>query len=437
MLAHMNKTWFSALQNALWVGSSGLAIGALAGYPVWGLLIGLMLYLGYFIYQLQRFDRWLAQYPGAQPPESSGLWGTIFDRLYRLQKNGQLTENSLDTLLAKAQAAANMLSDGVISVDPLGNLQWWNYAAAELAQLQSPEDQGRNITHLIREPEFVAYFSRGDFQRPYELRPIQNNVRTMLQIHVALFGDQRLLLIRDISRLHHLQQVRTDFIANVSHELRTPLTVLKGYLETFQDVPEFAAHQAGLGAMMAQAQRMQALIEDLLLLSRLEHQGSALHLEPIDMGALLRALQEEAQMLGQQKKIRITLDMPTPFCIHGSYTDLHSALMNLITNAIKYSPDNTEVQLITGITADSGAFVCVADAGIGIDPTWIPRLTERFFRVDTSRDSSTGGTGLGLAIVKHVLLRHDSRLDISSQPGKGSRFSCVFPKARVIKSGEG
>ena len=436
MLGAMKKTWLSALQNSLWVGISGLALGALAGYPVWGLLIGLTLYLGHFIYQLQRFDRWLAHYPGEQPPESSGLWGTIFDRLYRLQKNGQLAEDSIDTLLAKAQAAANMLSDGVISVDQQGNLQWWNYAAAELVQLQSPDDQGRNITHLIREPEFVAYFNRGDFQRPYELRPINNHVPTMLQIHVTLFGEQRLLLIRDISRLHHLQQVRTDFIANASHELRTPLTVLKGYLETFQDVPDFAAHQAGLSAMMAQAQRMQALIDDLLLLSRLEHQGSKLQIEPIDIGALLRSLQEEASMLGQPKQIRIALTLEQTFFVQGSYSDLHSALMNLITNAIKYSPERTEVHLIAGIKDDGGAFVTVEDAGIGIDPALIPRLTERFFRVDTSRDSSTGGTGLGLAIVKHVLLRHDSRLEISSQPGKGSRFSCAFPKARVIKSGE-
>ncbi len=427
----MKKIGLSALQHFLWVGISGLAIGALAGHASWGLVIALTLYLAYFLFQLQRFDAWLAQYPGDQPPEASGLWGSVFDRLYRLQKNGQLAEDSPVTLLSKAQAAANMLSDGLISVDQQGNLQWWNYAAAELIQLQSPEDHGRNITHLIREPEFVAYFNRGDFQRPYELKPL-NNAPRMLQIHVALFGEQRLLLIRDVSRLHHLQQVRTDFIANVSHELRTPLTVLKGYLETFQDVPAFAEHQRGLTAMMAQAQRMQALIDDLLLLSRLEHQGSKLQIEPIDIPSLLRGLTEEANMLGQSKRILTQLTVQLAFSVQGSYSDLHSALMNLISNAIKYSPEDTQVHLICGIQQNGDMFVAVEDAGIGIDPALIPRLTERFFRVDTSRDSSTGGTGLGLAIVKHVLLRHDSRLEILSQPGRGSRFSCVFPKARVI-----
>ncbi len=426
----MKKAWLKALKNVVIVAIAGCAVGALLGYACWGLAIALSLYLSHFIYQLQRFDAWLAQYPGKQPPESIGLWGAIFDRLYRLQKNGQLAEDSMDALLAKAQAAANMLSDGVISVDQLGNLQWWNYAAAEMVQLQSPEDQGRNITHLIRAPEFVSYFNLGNFQRPYELRPI-NNVTTMLQIHVTLFGEQRLLLIRDVSRLHHLQQVRTDFIANVSHELRTPLTVLKGYLETFQDVPIFAAHLQGLNAMMAQARRMQALIDDLLLLSRLEHQGSKLQIESINIISLLHVLTEESCVIGQQKQIVTVLTIQQAFYVQGSYSDLHSALMNLITNAIKYSPENTSIKLVAGVRQNGEAFVAVEDAGIGIDPVLIPRLTERFFRVDTSRDSSTGGTGLGLAIVKHVLLRHDSRLEIVSHPGQGSHFTCVFPKSRV------
>ncbi len=426
----MNKTWLTALKNVVIVAIAGWIVGALFGYACWGFAIAMSLYLVHFICQLQRLDVWLAQYPGEQPPESFGLWGAIFDRLYRLQKNGQLAEDSMDALLAKAQAAANMLSDGVISVDQLGNLQWWNYAAAELVQLQSPEDQGRNITHLIRAPEFVSYFNLGNFQRPYELRPI-NNVTTMLQIHVTLFGDQRLLLIRDVSRLHHLQQVRTDFIANVSHELRTPLTVLKGYLETFQDVPIFATHLQGLNAMMAQARRMQALIDDLLMLSRLEHQGSKLQIESINIVSLLHVLIEEACVIGQQKQIVTVLTIQQAFYVQGSYSDLHSALMNLITNAIKYSPENTSIKLVAGIRHNGEAFVAVEDAGIGIDPVLIPRLTERFFRVDTSRDSSTGGTGLGLAIVKHVLLRHDSRLEIVSRPGQGSHFSCVFPKSRV------
>lgn len=427
----MKKAWNQTLQQMIWIALCGLGAGLIFGYAAWGLACALLIYLGFFLYQFKRLEEWLANYPQATPPETTGLWGIIFDRLYRLQKEGLLSNNTVSELLDKAQAAASPLSDGVLSVDPHGNLQWWNPAAARLLKLQFPDDQGRNITQLIREPAFVVYFQRGNYTQPYELAPLKQEAR-ILQIHVTLFGDQRLLLVRDISNLHHLQQVRSDFIANVSHELRTPLTVLKGYLEIFQDVPELNRYQQGLTSMLTQAQRMQDLIDDLLLLSRLEHHHTELKIEPVSIPSLLRGLQEETVMLRQPKQMTIELDIEHAFSVKGNYSDLHSALLNLISNAIKYSPECRSIQLIAGINTKGEAFVTIADQGIGIDPALIPRLTERFFRVDTSRNSDTGGTGLGLAIVKHVLLRHNSRLEISSQPGIGSRFSCIFPSDRVV-----
>ena len=287
---------------------------------------------------------------------------------------------------------------------------------------------------MVRHPDFKAYFDKTHYDAPLEITsPINNDA--ILEFHITLFGRKdRLIVCRDISHLHQLEAMRQDFVANASHELRTPLTVISGYLETFIDYKDTLPPRWGraLQQMHEQSQRMQNLIDDLLVLSRLEtnhgQENSAVAIEP-----LLKALVHDAQSLSADKHHIILLDCED-FDLLGVETELSSAFGNLIFNAVKYTPENGEIR-VRWWQDTSGLHLEVKDNGLGIDPKHIPRLTERFYRADPSRHSDTGGTGLGLAIVKHTLLRHDGHLHISSQLGKGSSFTCHFPVSRkVIRS---
>ncbi|WP_075880407.1 phosphate regulon sensor histidine kinase PhoR [Vreelandella massiliensis] len=425
------RLWSREIWRLVWPSAVGVLLGALLGVPGLGLAVGLSVCLGFHLYQLRALYHWLTRAPQEEPPAAPGLWGELFDRLYRYQKSQRLTQNRLRATLARIQESSEAMRDSVVMLDRHGDLEWWNSAAAQMLGLKVELDRGQHITNFLRDPRFVSYFNARDYSEPLTL-PSPIDERRILQYQITLYGDdERLVMARDITRLHRLEQMRRDFVANVSHELRTPLTVLSGYLETYADLAEQLPPRLGRGIeqMQAQTTRMQNLVNDLLLLSRLEiDQGGEDH-QPIDVAALLAKVRDDALALSKGQHA-IEVEVESDAALIGSEQELRSAVSNLAFNAVRYTPPGSQITL-RWQASEQGACLAVEDDGEGIDPVHIPRLTERFYRVDKGRSTATGGTGLGLAIVKHVLLRHDGKLTIDSRPGEGARFRCVFPQERL------
>ncbi len=418
------------LLRFFWLFGLAALVGWLAGSVLAGLLTATLLVLGLHLFQLGRMLVWLRR-PEDVPPEARGLWGRVFDELYRLQRQNRQAQNRLQLVLDKIQQSSQALRDGIIMIDRRGDVEWWNQAATHLLGLRMPSDKGNPITHLLRDPRFVNYFEKQQYREPLVLPSPVAEGRS-LEYQITLFGEnERLMLVRDFTRTQRLEQMRQDFIANVSHELRTPLTVLSGYLETFADHAENLDPKwvRGLELMQQQAARMEHLVEDLLMLSRLETSSFEPAREPLDISQLLQTILQDAQALSDQKH-RIELNADASLQIYGCEKELRSAFSNLVFNAVKYTPPDSTIELKWHLDR-SGAHFEVIDNGPGIEPQHLSRLTERFYRVDQGRASSTGGTGLGLAIVKHVMLRHQGRLSINSAAGRGSRFCCHFPASSV------
>ncbi len=419
-----------------------VAAGALLGWPFdaipGGIAVGLALCLAFHLRQLHALHQWLTHRPQEEPPAASGLWGELFDRLYRYQKSQRLTQQRLRDTLQRIQESSEAMRDSVVMLDRHGDLEWWNSAAEQMLGLKPQQDRGQHITNLLRDPRFVDYFHGRDYREPLTLASPIDETR-ILQFQITLYGDdERLLMARDITRLHRLEEMRRDFVANVSHELRTPLTVLSGYLETYADQAELMPPRLarGLASMQEQTTRMQNLVADLLLLSRLEiDRGGADH-AALDMAALLEAVRRDAEALSGGRHV-IAVELREPRALVGSEQEIRSALSNLAFNAVRYTPEGSHITLSWRPAADHGACLEVIDDGEGIDPVHLPRLTERFYRVDKGRSAATGGTGLGLAIVKHVLLRHDARLEIDSRPRQGATFRGLFPAARLTEATAG
>ncbi|MDP2227335.1 MAG: phosphate regulon sensor histidine kinase PhoR, partial [Moraxellaceae bacterium] len=323
----------------------------------------------------------------------------------------------------------------IVLIDGNGNIEWWNPAAERLLGLKSPSDFGHPLTNFIRQPAFIRYFEQGPYEEPFNM-PSEIQPGQHLQFEITRFGsNDRLMVVDDVTRLHNLEQMRKDFVANVSHELRTPLTVLSGYLETLLANEEALGPRwkRALQQMDAQAGRMTNLVNDLLLLSRLENDSVREEPRAINIAALLGQLRNEAVAFGMEKNQDITIECDDSIRLVGVESELRSAFSNLVTNAVKYTPAHGRIRIRWYADARY-AYLSVQDDGIGIDARHIPRLTERFYRADAGRSTATGGTGLGLAIVKHVLLQHKGRLDIQSSLGKGSTFTCVFPTSIVLRT---
>jgi two-component system phosphate regulon sensor histidine kinase PhoR len=381
---------------------------------------------------LYSLHRWLTQRPQTTPPDASGLWGQLFDHLYRYQKGQNLIQGRLRSILQRIQESSEAMRDSVVMLDRHGNLEWWNSAANQMLGLKVAQDRGQHVTNLIRDPRFISYFKTRDYGTPLTLAsPIDE--RRVLQFQITLYGDdERLLMARDITRLHRLEEMRRDFVANVSHELRTPLTVLAGYLETYSDHADQLPPRLSrsLGQMQEQTHRMQNLVDDLLLLSRLEIDQAGGDHRPLDMERLMESVRRDAETLSTGHQT-IRVDIVDHRALSGSEQEISSALSNLAFNAVRYAQDGCHITL-RWRPHPQGACLEVEDDGEGIDPVHLPRLTERFYRIDKGRSAATGGTGLGLAIVKHVLLRHEARLEIHSRPGEGARFCCIFPRSRLV-----
>lgn len=432
----MNQNWRGALARRLLLllAACGL-IGLITGQYAWALAIGLGAYLLWHLKQLLRLHAWLRErQPDDAPPEGYGLWGEVFDSIYHLQRRDQRVRGRLQAVIDRVQESTAALRDAVIMLDSEGNLEWWNRAAEQLLGLKTPQDSGQAITNLVRHPRFKEYFEAGQYQEALEI-PSPINDRQRLQLQITRYGNnEHLMFVRDVTRLHQLEQMRKDFVANVSHELRTPLTVIAGYLETLLDNVEEVNPRwlRALQQMQQQGSRMQNLLNDLLLLAKLEATDYPSDNQPVAMDLLLLSIRNDAQALSGSRNHRISLEADHQVRLKGSEAELRSAFSNLVFNAVKYSPEESEIRIRWWADEQGGHF-SVADSGIGIEAKHLPRLTERFYRVDSSRASNTGGTGLGLAIVKHVLLRHRARLDITSVPGKGSTFTCHFPAQQLSR----
>jgi len=406
-------------------------LGAPGALAVWA--AGLLLALFHHIANLSRLHQWLKEPSASALPEGRGEWEEIFAGLARLLRRRTQIESRLSAALDRFQQAGAALPEGVIVLDEHDRIEWCNPPAEVYFGLSSQRDRGQQITYLVRMPQFLEYLATRNYGEPLVLRLSRNDQELTLSVQLVPYGDRdKLLLSRDITRWERLETTRRDFVANVSHELRTPLTVLGGFLETLSDMqdPDSDMLRRSLRLMSEQATRMQRLVEDLLTLSKLESAQSPLREEIIDLPEIARSLLREAQALSGGRH-RFGLRLEQNDMLLGNGEELRSALSNLISNAVRYTPEGGEIEM-TWSRREGEPVFAVRDTGIGIEPHHIPRLTERFYRVDRSRSRATGGTGLGLAIVKHVLSRHQARLEVESEPGKGSTFSVVFPAARGV-----
>jgi two-component system phosphate regulon sensor histidine kinase PhoR len=336
-------------------------------------------------------------------------------------------------MLARFQESTSAMPDATLVLNAENEIEWFNKAAIMLLGLNKVQDVGQRIDNLVRTPAFVNYLMRGNFRRPLEMFSPENR-DISLSINIVGYGkNNKLMIVRDVTRLHQLENMRRDFVANVSHELKTPLTVINGYLENLMDAGDENTSQwyGVLDQMHQQSERMAQIVNDLLLLSRLETDDDSQSRDPVAVPALIAAIVDDLNSLIKEKQQTVEVDCDLNLWLQGNEKELYSAFSNLIVNAVKYTPEKGKITLRWQLKAGQPYFE-VMDSGIGIAPEHIPRLTERFYRVDKGRSRDQGGTGLGLAIVKHVMIRHNAKLMISSEPGKGSSFRCAFSPERLL-----
>jgi two-component system phosphate regulon sensor histidine kinase PhoR len=430
----MAAMWTFALARLAGILLAGLCLGLAVG-PIWlWVLTAACFYLGWQLLNLYRLDRWLRLRSQLDPPTIGGIWGDVIGQVVRLHRRKQFHKQRLVQLFRELRRSTAALPDGVIILSSQNEIVWFNRQAARLLGLRRPIDIGLRVDNLIRSPEFVHYLHGDDFSLPLIIRP-PVQVELYLALQVVPYGaGQSLLLARDVTRQMRLEAMRKDFVANASHELRTPLTVIAGYLDTMAD--DSAIDEAWTGPirdMRAQAQRMNAIITDLLELSRLESTDGEAPRESIDVPRMLERMHRDA-LAGSARPRHLLLEVDSADGLFGAPHEIESAFTNLLVNGLKYTPEEGTVRM-RWWSDEEGAYFAVIDTGIGIPAEHIPRLTERFYRVDPGRSRGEGGSGLGLAIVKHALQRHGGWLEVSSVEGKGSAFTCHCPAQRICRLG--
>ncbi len=404
--------------------------------PRWALAalgIGAAVIIGFHLYHLQLATDWAAGPLDGAVPEGRGSWAVAFSALHRRTRLRVAMQRDLKHVIERFRKAAEALPDGVVLLDAANRIEWANARAEQQLGLNLASDRRQPLVNFVRHPEFLRYVDTGDFRESVVVE--QPHERRTLALQLVPFGvEEKLLLSRDVTQLEAVARMRRDFIANVSHELKTPLTVVTGFVETLQDL-EFEPRQRAryLGLMGDQARNMQRLVDDLLALSALESELNPLLDTEFAVVPMLLELSADAKALSHSEHA-ITLDIGEAATIVGSRDELKSAIGNLVSNAIRYTPQGGTITLGWRVDDDGSGVFTVRDTGIGLALEHIPRLTERFYRVDRSRSRATGGTGLGLAIVKHVLLRHQAELAIESRPGEGSVFSVRLPARRVRRA---
>lgn len=424
------------LWREIWI-LTGIALASLllaeiTEYPFLIAALGFGFYILLNMRNLVQLNRWLVN-KREDVPDAGGLWGEVLDRIRALTRDTEKREDRLTEMLKRFQNASAATPDAMLIVSRRHEIEWANASSERLFGIATPRDAGRRLVNFVRYPSFIQYLERGEYTDALELASPAQPERSM-SVRIIPFGsNQKLIIGRDTTHLAQLEQMRRNFVANISHELRTPLTVLTGFLETLKDMdkPAGADLNKHFKTMYEQAQRMSRLVDDLLTLSKLETTPATVHEESVDIAALLLPLKETAELLSGEQRHRISLDADRNLHLLGNEDELRSAFSNLINNAVRYTPGGGDIHLVWK-REDGRPVFSVIDSGAGIPQQHLPHLTERFYRVDTARSRDTGGTGLGLSIVKHILLRHDARLVVDSQIGRGSSFRCVFPPARAL-----
>lgn len=432
----MRNSWVDEGWRFLLVLLAGLMLGMVSDHLAAVLVVALLAYSAYNLANLRRLVRWLSNPEAQVALPNGGVWGDIRARVQRIINAHQQRERQLTGMLEEFQASASALPDAAVALGSHSEIRWCNDAAQKLLKLRYPQDLGQPLVNLFRAPQLAGYLENGDFSTPLEITAPGDKTRT-LSVRVTGYGEgEQLLLAQDISDRVMAEQIRKDFVANVSHELRTPLTVISGFVENMQmdeqHVP--AQWRRPVGLIAEQAERMRHIVEDLLLLARLESASVEAPREGINVPELLQAIVQDGRSLAGEA-LRIEANIDSRAWLAGNPGQVRSAFTNLLVNAIHHTPPGGQVTLGWQESGD-GCVFSVKDSGEGIAAEHIPRLTERFYRVDVGRSRERGGTGLGLAIVKHVLQKHGARLHITSTLGQGSIFSCRFPADRCLQAAE-
>ncbi len=428
----MFNPWSTDLWRMTGILLIALIVGLVTGYVAVALAVAFAAMLGWQLLQLRRFEEWARRGDWLAPPDIDGVWGEPYGHFYRLYQRNLRRKDKLVAILNRFQETAAAIPDATVVLDKNGEIQWWNEAAVRYLGLKTPQDVGNRIDNLIRYPVFSRYFHQTDYAEHVEI-PSPEDRNVILSVKIVPYGnEQKLLVAQDVTRIIRLEQMRRDFVANVSHELKTPLTVIRGLIETLEDAPIVHPDQwrRQLSLMSQQSERMRNIVDDLLFLTRLETKQDTVKRAPVDVPTMLASLQAEALACSGEGKHKIMLEVDDSLWLQGDEHELRSAFSNLVMNAVRYSPDGGKITVRWWRDRKS-AYLAVSDQGVGIPARDIPRLTERFYRVDSSRSRQSGGTGLGLAIVKHVLNRHHAELEVESVLGRGSTFTCVFPAERI------
>jgi two-component system phosphate regulon sensor histidine kinase PhoR len=417
------------MQNEIWriiaIALFSLIFGISLERPVEALLFGAFLYILWVSRTIGRLFKWIDIGMRGVPPDMDGVWGELADTFNRQRRRHRGTQEKMRRAINRAKRVTEAVDDAVIVLRQDRTIDWWNSVAKKFLGLRS-SDRGVAITNLIRDPRFVNYINSNQFESQHLPTSILNG--RLLEFSAVTFGENEVVLvITDITHVNELEKVRKEFIGNISHELRTPLTVMRGYIDTLSDSEGNSAIAAKAYTEMSnQVDRMKDLADDIILLSKLESDGIASPSQRINLNELLTKIVAEAEQLGGQKH-RLTFDCAESVVLNGENNMLRSALGNIVFNAVLHNPQGTEINIKVSQTK-SNTVVVIEDNGVGIDSDEIPRLTERFYRGDSSRNSNTGGSGLGLAIVKHALTCCDATLEIKSSLGNGAKFTCTFPK---------
>jgi len=446
----MSQPWIQEIWRIVRLFILALLIGLLVEQVLALLLLASTGYLAWHLYNLYRLELWLRESKKFYPPEAAGIWGEVFYHFSRLQQRNRKRKRKLASMLKRFRRSTSAMPDGAVVLGAEQEIEWMNKAATQLLGLRSPQDKGQLITNLIRSPDFCRYLAEvelGDYHKkkggynPAASITLHSPINNQLILKITVVpyaGNRHLMLARDVTHIYQLEQIRSDFIANVSHELKTPLTVVHGFIETlldditYEQDEKLTEWQRPLELMSQQSTRMRSIVNDLLLLSRLESSEEQVICEPIHIAELLHTICDEAKLLGMDKNHTIKLDIDENLLLDAREEEIRSAFSNLIFNAVRYTPEEGNI-CVCWYANKTGIHLAVKDTGEGIAPEHVPRLTERFYRVDVARSRDQGGTGLGLAIVKHVLSRHQAQLYIESEVGKGSLFRCDFPKSMMAR----
>jgi two-component system phosphate regulon sensor histidine kinase PhoR len=431
----MNIIWARSIVSLALLAAVCAALAFVAGVKA-GLALAVLALIAqglFATYHTERLWRLLDAPVYGEVPSAPGVWGEIYYRLHKLAKRWHAQVRQVEQQHSRFIQAIQASPNGVVMLDDHDQIEWCNAIAEVHFGIEAKRDLRQHVTHLVRQPDFVRYLNSHQYDEMLVMRGMGEKRQNVLSVQVFPYGENRkLILSADITELERTDAMRRDFVANVSHELKTPLTVLSGFLETMRELPlDELERSRYLELMDQQASRMRNIVDDLLVLAKLEGDLKPPSDHAIDMRAVLRHLQEDAQTLSNGRH-RITFETDDALTVSGVETEVMSALGNLVTNAVRYTPDGGDIHARWAQVGDSAVF-SVTDTGFGIPAADIPRLTERFYRVDRSRSRDTGGTGLGLAIVKHVLQRHDAVLEVKSEEGRGSTFSVRFPAQRTVR----